>query len=373
MILYHQPMINVVMIIQWNINSYSTQLEHLKLFIKDTTPTLLCLQETNFKHSYCAPIKGYTVFYKNRTTQTIASGGVATYIHNSTPSKEIVLNSPYEVVAVQTYLPFPITICNIYLPNSLTVELTELSNIIDQLPSPFILLGDFNAHNTLWGSESTNKSGRIVESMMDKFDLILLNNGNPTHIDPATGKFSAIDLSISSSQIAPIFTWDTLSDPYSSDHIPINIILPTPFPHNHWKPLQPKWKYNEADWDLFKETIDTQLELLTYSDNIDTNITSFNNIVLSAAEIAVKKKNPPSQHCPVPWWNNECDTAIKASKTAFYKFRRSKSQEDYINFKKLRSKARRTVKESKKIMDFIRQLPNIFIKPCRSLDKNKKN
>ena len=38
-----------------------------------------------------------------------------------------------------------------------------LDDLVPQLPSPFILLGDFNRHNILWGSKDINDKGRIIE------------------------------------------------------------------------------------------------------------------------------------------------------------------------------------------------------------------
>ncbi|CAI6358152.1 unnamed protein product [Macrosiphum euphorbiae] len=50
---------------------------------------------------------------------------------------------------------------------------------------------------------------------------------------------------------------------------------------------------------------------------------------------------------PVPWWNSRCIESIKSKKTAFNKFKSAKSQADFIEFKKRRSQARRTIKDSK--------------------------
>ena len=46
----------------------------------------------------------------------------------------------------------------------------DLQNVIDQLPSPFILMGDFNGHHTLCGCEDVNNRGQQIE------DLILKND-----------------------------------------------------------------------------------------------------------------------------------------------------------------------------------------------------
>ena len=51
------------------------------------------------------------------------------------------------------------------------IELFDLQNVIDQLPSPFILMGDFNGHHTLWGCEDVNNRGQQLEDLILKNDF----------------------------------------------------------------------------------------------------------------------------------------------------------------------------------------------------------
>ena len=43
-----------------------------------------------------------------------------------------------------------ITICSLYLPASESLYIVLLSRLIDQLPTPFIVCGDFNGHSITW-------------------------------------------------------------------------------------------------------------------------------------------------------------------------------------------------------------------------------
>ncbi|KAL5020696.1 hypothetical protein ScPMuIL_002221, partial [Solemya velum] len=47
----------------------------------------------------------------------------------------------------------------------------------EKLSSPVVLCGDFNAHNPLWGSERLDAKGRVIDSLLEKTDLVLLNDG----------------------------------------------------------------------------------------------------------------------------------------------------------------------------------------------------
>ena len=133
---------------------------------------------------------------KNRTTSIIASGGVATYVETSFPSYEIQLTTEIEAVAVVVHMKQKFTICNVYIPPSKLLTSQELCDLYQQLPQPCLIVGDFNAHNTLWGSSSTTRSGTEVEKFIDLCNLCLLNNGEPTRVNLASDSMSAIDLSL---------------------------------------------------------------------------------------------------------------------------------------------------------------------------------
>ena len=49
-----------------------------------------------------------------------------------------------------------------------------------QLPTPFLLLGDFNAHNPLWGNPDINTRDQLIEDFITNNCLYVLNNGDNT-------------------------------------------------------------------------------------------------------------------------------------------------------------------------------------------------
>jgi len=67
---------------------------------------------------------------------------------------------------------------------------------VSQLPPPILLLGDFNAHNSLWGCVDTNAKGLEVATFLLQSNLCLLNKKDITYINPATGSHSSIVLAI---------------------------------------------------------------------------------------------------------------------------------------------------------------------------------
>ena len=73
--------------------------------------------------------------------------------------------------------------------------------------------GDFNAHSTLWGSESTDANNLIVEEFIEDKGLVCMNDGRGTRYDCVQNKESVIDLTMTSNEVAGI-TARPLSNQY---------------------------------------------------------------------------------------------------------------------------------------------------------------
>lgn len=113
------------------------------------------------------------------------------------------LNNPLEAVAVSVRTIQPLTICSIYLPNGRPLNKNKLRDLVNQLPTLFIICGGFNVHNSLWESENTDGRGKTIEIWCKKLDdVVLLSNGSNTHFDVKSAKQSSIDLTFASSSIA---------------------------------------------------------------------------------------------------------------------------------------------------------------------------
>ena len=126
-------------------------------------------------------------------------------------------------MAVKVIAHKTISLCSVYLPphNHFNFNLKDLQDVIDQLPSPFILMGDFNGHHTLWRCEDVNNRGQELEYLILKIDLILLNDKSHTYFHSASGTFTSIDLTLFSPSLFLDFSWKVGPDPCGSDQCPI--------------------------------------------------------------------------------------------------------------------------------------------------------
>ncbi|KAJ8962102.1 hypothetical protein NQ318_018056 [Aromia moschata] len=120
------------------------------------------------------------------------------------------------------------TLCNIYLPD-FNRSIDDFLNISSQLSTPFIINGDFNAYNVLWSSGHTDARGRMIETLIEDIDVVLLNTGDGTYLNSRSNNFSAIDLTLCSPQMATRLSWSVMRDVLYSDHHPILIEITSEF------------------------------------------------------------------------------------------------------------------------------------------------
>ena len=114
-----------------------------------------------------------------------------------------------------------LTVCNIYLPPSLDVNFSDLDHLIQQLPAPFVLVGDLNAHSPLWGNVRQDSRGQMIEELLNDYNLYLLNTGEPTYRHHSHHSFSVPDVSLCDPSLALEFDWLTNNDLCGSYHFPV--------------------------------------------------------------------------------------------------------------------------------------------------------
>ena len=106
-------------------------------------------------------IRNFTSYnYVNNNTDR-TSGGTFKLIPNKISQHRIQLDTNLQVAAASAILSRTITICSIYIPPNNQIIDSELDQLLQQLPRPFILMGDFNSKNIIWGCKEINKKGKI--------------------------------------------------------------------------------------------------------------------------------------------------------------------------------------------------------------------
>lgn len=226
---------------------------NLKRFVDEfkVSPELICIQETWLKPCLDFVIPRYVCLRRDRSDRS--GGGCATFIRTGIQYKRVDINRDLECVTVEVWTGNKtITVINFYNPCKQLV-LSELDKVRECVNTPVIWVGDFNSHNPLWGSNKKDNNGMVVEEFLETYNMAVINDGRPARFDMGKYTCSAIDLSLSSSNLSRTGEWDVL-DRYTlgSDHFPIlnrfGIELRVEMEES-----VSRYKFSLAKWEEFQE------------------------------------------------------------------------------------------------------------------------
>ena len=281
-------------------------------------------------HSEYDPVRGH-------------HGGCAIYVRYDVAHLVIDTQTSLQAVVVQLHLERKYTICSLYLPPSDAVSLDQLSNLSNQLPSPFVLVGDMNGRHHSWGDVVTDSRGNLIHSFIGEENLILMNDGEPTHFHIQTGTFSIIDLAIFSPDCFMDFSLEVIDDLCGSDHFPILISVGASVP----APRSPRWCLDRANWLLFR---DLSTIIIDANDipTIDEAIQLVNTVFYNAGVQSIPRSSGTFHRKPMPWWNTQCRIAHRSMRAAFTRYRRHRCSHYLISFKKARARFRRQIKTARR-------------------------
>jgi len=241
-------------------------------------------------------------------------GGIVVLVHESIPSKEILLNTPLQAVAVQVKIGILITIVSVY--NSRNHELGErlLSNLKNQLPLPVLITGDFNGYHPLWGSDTADSRGTQISNFIASNNLNILNNGNANRLSGTSR--SAIDLSIVSPSLQPQSDWTVDESPLDSDHCPIEIKIQTG-QHNPGNEIK-MYNLKKASWTKF-QSHSVWNRNVSLPNDLPTEqlVQHLYSTIKTAADDSIPITKI-GKYYPKSWWSRELSDA-RDRKERFYK------------------------------------------------------
>ena len=192
-------------------------------------------------------------------------------------------------------------ICSLYLSPNTEISNRQLTILANQLPWPFLILGDLNGRHHFWGDVCTNTRGGSLLSRIESLDLTVLNTGEPTHFHIQTGSFSCIDLSVSSPNAFIDFIWKVLDDLHGSDHFPVLLTTGDAIPVTR----APRWCTDKANCPLFEELSHIEVDA-NEMPTVDEAIFYLNTIFINAGNHSIPKTSGKFHQKPVPWWDAQC-------------------------------------------------------------------
>lgn len=180
----------------------------------------------------------------------------------------------------------------------------QLLSHIFNLSTNVLLLGDLNAHNTLWNSSHNCKSGSALEKLFKELNLTLLNDNTPTYQPLHNPYYTALlDLAIASQSLTKNFIqFNCLEEP-RSDHLPITLTFNIRRRNQQNTTIMIK----KTDWKQFQITLNNHLSELTQlplsaPSEIDTYVNKLTNILQlslnQATTTKVVNKTPTNIYLP---------------------------------------------------------------------------
>ncbi|XP_058448705.1 uncharacterized protein LOC131428678 [Malaya genurostris] len=333
---------NCILALQWNTNGLRTNIGDLQQTIACLAPICLAIQETHIKdNTNPSSWFGYRYLWKMTRGANIYQT-VALAIRADMIIGQIHLNTDLLAIASQITYPIKCTVVSIYVPQDVSDFGDKLTNLIDQLPKPFLIMGDFNAHHFSWGSKRCCPRGKAIVEVVEKSNAIILNDGIPTFLRAQST--SAIDLTICSHSIAGSCGWSTHQDKGNSDHFLISISYNCVPPSTT---RRRRWIYDRADWTAYENDLEDILDR-----NLSYSPEALSEIVVQVAKSHIPRTSGSPPHRAVHWWNPKVESIIKARRTALRLLRSTSTdhpawEERSLTYRKLRNQARKVILNAK--------------------------
>ena len=329
-------------IIQWNCRGIKPNFNEVKILADQHKAVLLCLQET-FLNDTDYTIRGFSCY--NKICHDVggrACGGVSVLVRDGATHGHITLNTTLQAEAVTVTSGKVFTVCSLYLPPSEPLDVPALEQLITQLPSPYMLLGDFNAHNVVWGSDSNNNKGNVIYKFISDNNLCLMNDGSYTYLHSGSGTFTAIDLSLCTPGIFMDLDFEVESDTYGSDHFPIVLRCGGAAPES-----VPRWNLNRAEWNDFRELCLSEIKIDVFQSQ-DEPMSIFTRMLFNIAKATIPRSTTKQRKLCKSWFNVACKEAIRKRKKALNVYRKYPTQRNLDLFRISRGVARKVIRTSKR-------------------------
>lgn len=340
---------NFLNILTWNCRSLYPRLSQFKIKLYTLKPHIACLCETWIKDKYLPSFINYTPFFLNRPNRQ--GGGLLILVRNDVPvKKKNVILFPLGKLEVQAVTIISsnntsLDIFSVYNPNH-EICLVEYDHYLSQLQRSCILVGDFNAHNSLWNSSCCpNMSGRNLASALLNFpDICLLTPLNfPTYYNVANKKHSTLDLCLLSSDLYPSSTIDLVPDDLGSDHSPILIAInfrASVVKHE----IRGRWIYDsEAKWREWAAKLPVK-----QGENDDDYDQFALNIIDTSKQIFKMSKTTVNPKYSKPWWSKECEKAVRERHHAKQTFKKHPILCNLLKLRRAEAVAKKVVKDHKR-------------------------
>ncbi|KAE9521342.1 hypothetical protein AGLY_018256 [Aphis glycines] len=209
-------------------------------------------------------------------------------------------HGPRSIILVSAYFKF-----NIH-----SYAFTEKLRAILESGTETIIGADTNGHSPRWHSVDLNQRGRIVEDLIDDYNLNIVNA--PGHLDTYSRHgmgSSNIDVTLSTQATACNITGWLVSDATDSDHrlLSFNLCIMT-----YKTQESERYDTSRADWDRFSQELARSVLTVQTAAGLDVHASTLTDAITTAAKKAIpirtgRRWNIKRQ----PWWTDRLTSMRK--------------------------------------------------------------
>ena len=331
-----------------NLRSLTKRKDELTNYLIKNNVDIMAVQETWInKKTIEVKIKNYKLI-KTDPNDTKGSG-VAFIIKNNIKIRNITiknLNRGIEYISVEiSFKNFKnIKFICIYMhPYAKKEDIERMMPKINTKDT--ILMGDFNAHSPIWSQGKQNQRGIQLEEFFKENNFKILNlNLKPTYCPLNTKvRNSSPDLVTFKSSLKRFINSGRIGKDIGSDHLPILFNL------KKEKEKQPinrhkHWILSSLNENEYIENIKNEIIKLNINNRCSYKL--FSKIILNSAQQSCKRSSYKLNKGN-PWWNEECDRAIKIKQRLRRKLKYNKNNINILEYKKISAEVRKIIKKAK--------------------------
>ena len=314
-------------VLQWNCNGIRTKKAELEKLLVDHRVDICLIQEAKLKPDERSPLfEGYVTIRKDRgpdpSGDWIRGGGLLTLIKDDVPFTRLadfgggnsgILENLSVGIAARRGLSLRIS--NVYCPpiRRIPGENRTVGFEVDLLPTgeKVLMAGDLNAHTKLWDSvQPEDAMGNDLADWMAANDMLPLNDGQITRINPGTGGGSAPDLTIMKSSWKGSTDWKVFNE-VGSDHSAIltTVELSLDCVKNEDE-QRVNWNWKKARWSEYRALTEVRLaNICQEGASLDRWNKEFVSVLIEVANKCIGKTKIPGRR--KPWMSEPLRDAIK--------------------------------------------------------------
>lgn len=331
----------------WNCNGLLSRLHELEYFLNEEQIDILLISESHLTKQSYANIKGYK-FYNAIHPAERARGGSSVIIKENIQHCEEskIETDMFQLACISVNLKHhnSFKICAIYIPPKHNIKYHQYLNMLQSLGTHFIVGGDYNAKNKIWGSRLTSPKGSELYNACCKFKCEIFSGNEPTYWPSNPNSIpDLIDFYIAKG-ISKNYVCVQNYCGLSSDHSPVIMTLSDNIIQ---KPASPALINNKTNWSLFttllNEKINLQTPLKTKYDIED----ELDNLIDSIQSSAWESSPEIQKSTYTSTYPKEIRDLVNKKRKARKKWQLERTSENKTIFNKLCTDLKHLINESK--------------------------